>query len=541
MQIMREEIEFDVIIVGAGPAGLSAAIKIRQLAAAQNKDISVCIVEKGSEVGAHILSGGMLDPRALNELIPDWKEKKAPLHEVKPQDEFRLLFKKFSLRLPTPPQMKNEGNYIISLGILCKWLAVQAEELGVQIFTGFAAVDTIIENDKLLGIITGDFGVAKDGTHKQSYQQGIVIKAKVTLLAEGCRGSLSERIMEQFNLREKCDPQTYAIGVKEIWQVPPEKHQFGRVIHTVGYPLVSDTYGGSFIYHTYDNRVAIGFVVGLDYKNPYLQPFMELQKFKTHPFVKNMLKGGKRISYGARALNEGGYQSIPKLTFNGGVLIGCSAGFVDVPKIKGIHNAMKSGICAAEAVFDNVANDTSLDNYESKLAESWVTEELYKSRNIRPSFHKGLWFGLLYSAFDTYIMRGRAFWTFKSKKPDNESLKPASECKKIEYSQPDGELTFDRLSSLAVSGVAHEENQPVHLHLKNKDIPVTYNLPLYDEPAQRYCPAGVYEIIYENDKPRFQINAQNCVHCKTCDIKDPTQNIKWTPPEGGGGPNYSEM
>jgi electron-transferring-flavoprotein dehydrogenase len=537
----REAMQFDVVIVGAGPSGLTAAIKLRQLSAAQGKDISVCVLEKGAEVGAHILSGAVLEPRALEELFPDWQTRDHPLNVPAASDEFRLLTKRFALHLPTPPQMHNRGNYIVSLGNVCRWLAKEAEALGVQIFTGFPAADLIIEDGVLKGVITGDFGVDKHGKPKPSYQPGIEIRGKVTLLAEGCRGSLAERIMKRFGLREECDPQTYAIGIKEIWEIKPEKHKSGTIIHTVGWPLENDVYGGSFIYHAGNNQVSIGFVTGLDYSNPYLDPFKEFQRFKTHPFVSKLLEGGKRISYGARALNEGGWQSIPKLTFPGGVLIGCSAGFMNVPKIKGTHTAMKSALCAAQAIYSHITADAPLENYAADLRNSWVYQELYKARNIRPSFHKGgLWAGLFYSAFDTYILRGRAPWTLHHK-PDYKTLKPAAQCKKIEYPKPDNTLTFDRMSSVYISNTNHEEDQPVHLKLKNKALPIEYTMPVYAEPAQRYCPAGVYEIVCDDNKPRFQINAQNCVHCKTCDIKEPSQNIIWTTPEGGGGPNYSEM
>jgi electron-transferring-flavoprotein dehydrogenase len=536
----REQMEVDVVIVGAGPAGLSAAIKLRQLALAASKELSVCVVEKGSEVGAHILSGAVLEPRALDELLPDWKTRGSPLTVAAARDEFRLLFPTGSLRLPTPPQMRNHGNYIVSLGKVCRWLATEAESLGVQIFAGFPASDFIMEDGRLAGIITGDFGVAKDGSHKPSYQQGIAIKAKVTLLAEGCRGSLSERLMKQFDLRHDADPQTYGIGIKELWEIEPAKHKTGSVMHTVGWPMDSKTYGGSFLYHLDNNQVSIGFVVGLDYQNPYLDPFMEFQRFKTHPHIRGLLEGGRRIAYGARALNEGGYQAIPKLTFSGGALIGCSAGFMSVPKIKGTHTAMKSGMLAAEAAFAHLTENKPLEEYESKLKESWVHKELYDVRNIRPSFHKGLWAGLLYSAIDTYLFRGKAPWTFHHA-PDYKSLKPAKNSQPVAYPKPDGKLTFDRMSSVYLSATNHEENQPVHLKLKDASLPVRFTLPEYAEPAQRYCPAGVYEIVQESNGPRFQINAQNCVHCKTCDIKEPSQNIVWTTPEGGGGPNYSEM
>lgn len=526
----RESITVDVVIVGAGPAGLSAAIRLKQLA----PQLSVCIVEKGSEVGAHILSGAVIDPKALTELIPDWQAKGAPLLTEVQEDQFMLLTEYHAFRLPTPPQMKNDGNYIISLGNLCRWLAEQAAALGVEIYPGFAAADMLYdETGKVTGIITGDMGVAKNGEHKPEYQPGMAIRATHTLLAEGARGSLAQTVMARFNLREECQPQTYGIGIKEIWQIAPEKHKQGRVTHTIGWPLESDTYGGSFIYHKENNQLAIGFITGLDYQNPYLNPFKEFQRFKTHPAVRMLLEGGKRIAYGARALNEGGYQSIPQLEFPGGMLIGCSAGFLNVPRIKGSHTAMKSGMLAAEAIIAGTS-------YRDSLYNSWVGDELYQARNIRPAFRYGLWIGLLYAALDTFLLRGKAPWTFRHHK-DNECLKPAKDCQKIDYPKPDGVLSFDLLSSVYLANTRHEEDQPVHLTLKDASVPTRINLPEYGAPEQRYCPAGVYEIVYEGEAPHLQINSANCVHCKTCDIKDPTQNIVWVPPEGGSGPNYPGM
>ncbi len=535
--------ECDVVIVGAGPAGLSAAIRIKQQAAAKGQEVDVIVLEKGSEVGAHILAGAVLEPRALHELIPDWQEKGAPLHVPVKDDRFQFLSKKRGWKMPLPPQMNNHGNYIISLGNFCRWLAAQAEELGVQIFPGFPAEEVIQEQDGTVsGVRTGAFGVAKDGSHKDSYQEPMEIRAKVTLFGEGCRGSLTKQLEAQFGLREGKDPQTYAIGIKELWEVPAEQHQEGLVVHTIGWPMDSSTYGGGFIYHLENNQVYVGYVIGLDYENPHLNTFKEFQRYKTHPEVAKHIKGGKRISYGARALNEGGFQSIPKLSFPGGAIIGCGAGFVNVPKIKGIHTAMKSGMEAADAAVKLLAGEVdSMKAYEESLQKSWVWPELYAVRNIRPSFHWGMLSGLAYSAVDTYLFRGKAPWTLHHKRADHEALKPAAKCTKIEYPAPDGTLTFDLLSSVYLSNTNHEEDQPCHLTLKDAGIPITVNLAVYDSPESRYCPAGVYEIVQEGAEPRLQINAQNCVHCKSCDIKDPTQNINWVTPEGGGGPNYPNM
>ncbi len=540
----RESIEFDVVIIGGGPSGLSAAIKLKQLASEQGHDVSVCLVEKGSEVGAHILSGAVLEPRALNELLPNWQELGAPLDTPVKSDHFMLLSQNLHYKLPTPPQMRNHGNYIISLGNFCRWLAKQAEALGVEIFPGFAAAEVLFnKNGTVRGIATNDLGVGKDGQPTDSYMQGMALIGKQTIFAEGCRGHLTKGLFDTFNLREGKDPQTFAIGIKELWDIDPEKSKPGTVWHSVGWPLPSDTYGGSFLYHLSGNQIATGYVVGLDYKNPYLSPFEEFQRFKTHPSVRSVFEGGRRVSYGARALNEGGFQSIPKLTFPGGCLVGCTAGFLNVPKIKGTHTAMKSGILAAEAVYNAVLEDTlEPSSYQRKLQDSWLWSELYKVRNIRPSFSKGFVAGMIYSGFDTYVFRGNAPWTFRHH-ADHLQLKDAKSSKKIEYPKPDNVVSFDRNSSVYLSSTNHEENQPVHLQLIDNKVPIEINLKKYDSPEQRYCPAGVYEIVHAEDTsgPYLQINAQNCVHCKTCDIKDPTQNIKWVTPEGGSGPNYPNM
>ena len=541
----RESMEFDVVIVGAGPAGLAAAIRLAQLAEETGEDVSVCVLEKGSEVGAHILSGAVMEPRAINELIPDWEERGAPLLTPVTKDRFLYLTEKRAFRLPTPPQMANHGNYIISLGNVCRWLAGEAEALGVAIFPGFAAAEVLFHDDgSVKGVATGDMGIGRDGKAKDTFEPGIELHARQVLFAEGCRGHLSRQLMDRFGLREGVQPQTYGIGIKELWDVDPERHEAGTVIHTAGWPMDGGTYGGSFLYHLADNQVAVGFVVGLDYENPWLSPFEEFQRFKTHPAIRPFFEGGKRIAYGARAINEGGFQSIPRLTFPGGMLIGCAAGFLNVPKIKGSHTAMKSGMTAAEAVFDCLAGKTQggaeVLAYGERLRQTWLWDELYRVRNIRPSFHGGFVQGFLYSAIDTVILRGRAPWTFRHR-PDHESLKPKNSCEPIDYPPPDGEITFDRASSVYLSSTNHEEDQPVHLTLKDASVPVDINLALYDAPEQRYCPAGVYEIIEDDDGARLQINAQNCVHCKTCDIKDPTQNIVWVTPEGGGGPNYPNM
>ncbi|UTH76772.1 electron transfer flavoprotein-ubiquinone oxidoreductase [Chromobacterium sp. IIBBL 290-4] len=538
--------EYDVVIVGGGPAGLSAAIRLKQLAEQQGRDISVCLLEKGSEIGAHILSGAVIETGALSELLPNWKELDAPLNTPAGSDRFLLLTETESIQLPTPPQMHNHGNYIVSLGNFCRWLGQQAENLGVEIYPGFAAAEVLYHEDgSVKGVATGSVGTGKNG--ELEGEPGMELWAKQTIFAEGCRGSLTKTLFERFKLRDGADPQTFGIGIKELWEVPAENHQPGHITHTVGWPLDTATYGGSFLYHLEDNLVAVGFVVGLDYQNPYLSPFEEFQRFKTHPAIKKTFEGARRISYGARALAEGGIQSLPKLTFPGGTLVGDTAGFLNVPKIKGTHTAMKSAMLAAEAVFELLGDEAQAQGgeakaYSAKFKQSWVHDELYKVRNIRPSFRWGLWPAMIFSAIDTFLFRGRAPWTLHHKHADNETLRPASEFSPIRYPKPDGVLTFDRLSSVFISNANHSEDQPPHLKLKDAAVPVAINLAQYDAPEQRYCPAGVYEIVGQDEgAPRLQINAQNCVHCKTCDIKDPTQNINWMTPEGGGGPNYPNM
>jgi electron-transferring-flavoprotein dehydrogenase len=541
-RVQRERMEYDVVIVGAGPSGLAAAIRLKQLAAVGGREIGVCVVEKGSEVGAHILSGAVFEPRALNELIPDWREKGAPLVIPATEDRFLLLTRTRSLRLPTPPQMANHGNYIISLGNLCRWLAQQAEALGVEIYPGFAAAEVLYDGTgRVQGVATGDMGIGKDGRPTDRYQPGVELIGRETLFAEGCRGSLTKVLMQRFALWDGINPQTYAIGIKELWQVSADRHQPGLVIHTIGWPLDGQTYGGSFLYHLEDQQVAVGFVIGLDYKNPFLNPFEEFQRFKTHPAIRPFFEGGRRVAYGARALNEGGFQSIPRLDFPGGALIGDAAGFLNVPKIKGSHTAMKSGMVAAETIFRRLSGETGAE-VRAAIEQSWIWEELRLVRNVRPSFRWGLWAGLAYSALDTYVLRGRAPWTFHHE-PDHLQLVKAREARRIDYPRPDGKITFDRLSSVFISNTNHEEDQPPHLRLRDPEKAIAINYRLYDSPEQRYCPAGVYEIVEQAGAtgPYLQINAQNCVHCKTCDIKDPEQNIDWVVPEGGGGPNYPNM
>jgi electron-transferring-flavoprotein dehydrogenase len=546
----RESMQYDVVIVGAGPAGLSAAIRLKQLAAEKGREIAVCVLEKGSEVGAHILSGAVIDPKALDELIPDWKEKGAPLTVPVTQNHHWVLTKKGKWGLPhfaMPPFMNNKGTYTLSLGNLCRWLAGQAEELGVEIFPGFAAAEVLFNDDgSVKGVATGDLGVARDGTHRPDHQPGIELHARYTFLAEGVRGHLTKELTRLFELRKDSGPQVYGLGVKELWDVPPEKHQPGRVIHTQGWPL-EDAWGGGFLYHQENGQVALGFVVALDYQNPHLSPFEEFQRWKTHKAIRSEIEGGRRVSYGARAINEGGWQAVPELVFPGGALIGCSAGFVNVPRIKGTHTAMKSGMLAAEAAFDAIAADRTgdrLDAYRQALRSSWVAKELKLVRNVQPAVSRwGGIFGTLYAGIDMWLgYLGLSLpWTLKHRHADHETLLPRDQVRRIDYPKPDGVISFDRLSSVYVSNTNHEEDQPVHLTLKDADIPVTVNLANYGGPEQYYCPAGVYEYVEEGGEPRLQINAANCVHCKTCDIKDPLQNINWVVPEGGGGPNYPNM
>ena len=548
----RESMPYDVVIVGAGPAGLSAAIRLKQLANEAGSELSVCVLEKGSEVGAHILSGAVIDPKSLDELLPDWRDQGCPLAEVPVNDnQHWVLTKKKKISVPhliTPGFMHNKGTYTGSLGNLCRWLAEQAEGLGVEIFPGFAAAEILYNDDgSVKGVATGDMGIARDGSHKPDYAPGLELHAKYSFFAEGVRGHLTKMLKPQFALDADCEPQVYGIGIKELWDIDPANHAPGRVIHTQGWPLDANANGGGFLYHQANGQVALGFVTWLNYRNPHISPFQEMQKWKTHPEIAKILKGGKRISYGARAISDGGYQSVPKLAFPGGALIGDSAGFLNVPRIKGTHTSMKSGMMAAEAAFAAVNAGRSGDTltaYQDAYDDSWVKKELSVVRNVLPLVEKfGDLAGTVLSGVTMWLESFGIRMPFTMKHhPDNTTLYRADMMPKPEYPKPDGVLTFDRLSSVFLSNTNHEEDQPIHLQLKDPTIPIEYNLPMYDEPAQRYCPAGVYEVVGQDEgEPRFVINAQNCVHCKTCDIKDPTQNINWVTPEGGGGPNYPNM
>ena len=538
----REQLEYDVVIVGAGPAGLSTAIKLKQL----NEEISVCILEKGSEVGAHILSGNVFETKALDELIPNWKELDSPVTTKVNSEEFLFLTKEKSYKVPNfflPKSLQNHNNYIISLSNFCKWLGEYAENLGVEIFPGFAASKILYNsNDEIIGVQTGDMGLDKDNNKKENFEPGINVIGKVTVLSEGCRGHLGKEVIKKFKLNENnLSPQQYGIGFKEVWEINEENHEIGKVLHSVGWPLENDTYGGSFCYHAENNQIYIGYVIGLDYKNPYLSPYDEFQQFKTHPEIKKLIKGGKRISYGARALIEGGLQSLPKMHMPGALIIGCNAGTLNMPKIKGSHTAMKSGIIAAETIIDHINSKVDLSEYENSFKSSWVFRELHQARNVKPSFQWGLIPAMIFTGIDQKIFGGRLPFTLQHKHADHEALIPARSAKKINYPKYDGEITFDKPSSVYLSGTNHADNQPNHLLLTDKDLSTNFTIEEYDEPAQRYCPAGVYEVELDEDtqKKVLKINSQNCIHCKTCDIKEPSQNIEWVTPEGGGGPIYS--
>ncbi len=537
----REVMEYDVVIIGGGPSGLSAAIKLKQL----NADLNVCILEKASEIGAHILSGNVFETRALDELIPNWKELNSPIKTKVSKEKFLFLGKTKYLSWPTwllPKVQQNHNNYIISLANLCRWLAEQAEGLGVEIFPGFPASEILYNDDgSVKGVATQDMGLDKNGEKKDSYEPGMELHAKVTVFAEGCRGHLGKQLINKFELNKGKDPQQYGIGFKEIWEISEDMHHEGLVMHTAGWPLDNQTYGGSFMYHAENRQIFLGYVIGLDYKNPHLSPFDEFQRFKTHPAIKKYIENGKRISYGARALIEGGIQSLPKMYMPGALLVGCDAGTLNMPKIKGSHTAMKSGMIAAETIFEHLGKQKNLSIYEEKFNKSWVYEELHAARNVKPSFSLGLILGIIFTGIDQILFRGKLPFTLRHKHADHETLKDAKKMPKIDYPKPDNKITFDKTSSVYLTGTNHAENQPVHLQLKDPNLPINYTLEKYDEPAQRYCPVGVYEVQVENGSSKFVINSQNCIHCKTCDIKEPSQNITWVTPEGGGGPKYGNM